>query len=490
MTDVLLFTSADNPLRSMGVAKLATLLRERDLVVETIDFVDFWSTEDLENVFKKCCSETTLMIGTSCNFIHRQKQRDIIRFAKKYTPNAKILAGGQAHTTRNENMGFDLIVTSYIDNAIDDIVKYLKTGNVEYIRGVEWSVGKSNCWYMDASKHYPSQNIKDLAPRYNTSDVITANDYLGIEFARGCRFKCKFCNYPFLGVKENTTVEGDEIYKQFIDNYTQWGITNYIINDSTFNDRSEKIELLANIVEQLPFEVNFSAYIRMDLLVRFPEQVPLLKRARVWAHWYGTETFHPDAAKAIGKGMPSEKIKQGMINTRKYFLDELGLYRGHSSLIAGLPYEPPSSWQQTEDWHLENFNDQSRYWFSLELPDTDAPEVEHSVFTKNLVKYGIRKMRDTERMKALVTEGYRTANYSIPWEHDTADLLDAWLFKAQFDKNVLPDLPVNNFSVIPLTKFLDKEELLTHTNRIRHASDIKYKIQYDYIANKKQYLGI
>ena len=47
MTHVILFTSAENPLRSMGVAKLATLLRESNLIVETIDFVDFWSTQDL-----------------------------------------------------------------------------------------------------------------------------------------------------------------------------------------------------------------------------------------------------------------------------------------------------------------------------------------------------------------------------------------------------------------------------------------------------------
>ena len=490
MTHVILFTSAENPLRSMGVAKLATLLRERNLIVETIDFVDFWSTQDLENVFKKLCTLETIMIGTSCNFVARQKQREIIKFANKYAPNAKILAGGQAHTTRNENMGFDFIVTSYIDNAIDDIVSYLKTGNINNIRGVEQSVGESNCWYLDASKHYPSQNIKDLAPRYNHSDVLTSNDYLGIEFARGCRFRCKFCNYPFLGVKENTTVEGQEILKQFIDNYKNWGITNYIINDSTFNDRTEKVKLLADIVECLPFEVNFSAYIRIDLLVRFPEQVPLLKKARVWAHWYGTETFHPDAAKAIGKGMPSEHIKQGMIDTRKYFLNELGLYRGHSSLIAGLPYESSSSWESTEEWHLENFNDQSRCWFSLELPDTDAPEVEHSVFTKNLSKYGMRKMQDKERINSLKLEGYKSANYSMPWEHDSVDLLDAWIFKAKFDKNVLPNLPVNTFSIIPLTKFLDNRDLLSYTNKDHRIGSINNNIQHDYIKNKKKYLDI
>lgn len=489
MTDILLFTSSDQPLRSMGVAKVATLFRDRGYKVETIDFIDFWSSKDLENVFKKLASAVK-MIGISSNFVNRNMQKEIIRLAKMYAPAAKLISGGQAHTTRNEKLGFDLITTSYIDNAIEDIIKYIETDNINCIQGIERSKGKSDCWYLDASKHYPSQSIEDLAPRYNNSDVLTDLDYLGIEFGRGCRFKCKFCNYPFLGIKENTTVTEQEIEKQFIDNYDNWGITNYIINDSTFNDRTEKLQLLAQIVKKLPFEIDFSAYIRMDLLVRFPEQIKLLAESRVWAHWYGTETFHPDAGKTIGKGMPSDKIKQGMIDVKEYFMSELGLFRGHSSLIAGLPYEPPSSWIETEQWHLENYNDQSRFWFSLELPDIDAPEVEHSVFTRNTLKYNITKMQDLDRLEMLAKQGYKTANYSMPWKHDTADLLDAWIFKNNFDKTVLPTLPVNNFAIIPLNKFLSRDKLLAYTNSQRSDTDFRTTIQKQYIKNKMNYLGI
>lgn len=489
MTDILLFTSSDQPLRSMGVAKVATLFRDNGFNVETIDFIDFWSINDLENVFKKLSSNLK-MIGISSNFVNRNRQKEIIKFSRMYAPNAILMSGGQAHTTRNEKLGFNLIITSYVDNAIDDIIKYIETGNIQHINGVEKSLEKSDCWYLDASKYYPSQSIGDLAPRYNNSDVLTPFDYLGIEFGRGCRFKCKFCNYPFLGIKESTTVTEQEIEKQFTDNYEKWGITNYIINDSTFNDRTEKIELLAQIIKKLPFEINLSAYIRMDLLVRFPEQVKLLAESRVWAHWYGTETFHPLAAKTIGKGMPIDKIKQGMMDVKKYFMSELGLYRSHSSLIAGLPYEPPSSWEETERWHLENYNDQSRSWFSLELPSIDAPEVEHSVFTRNTLKYNIFKMQDLERLEILSNQGYRTANYSMPWKHDTADLLDAWTFKNNFDKTVLPTLPVNNFAIIPLNKFLSRNELLTYTNSQRSDTNFKTIIQKQYIKNKMNYLGI
>lgn len=488
MTDIILFTSANAPLRSMGVAKLATLLRDRGYLVETIDFVDFWSDVDLENVFKKLCSNDTIMIGISSNFVDRQKQRKIIKLSKQYAPKAKMLSGGQAHTTRNENMGFDLVVSGYVDNAIDDILKYVNTGNITALKGVEWSTGKSNCWYLDASINYPSQNIQDLAPRYNSSDVLSDYDYLGIEFGRGCRFKCKFCNYPFLGIKENTTVSKEEISEQLIDNYEKWGIVNYIINDSTFNDRTEKLELLSTVVKNLPFEINFSAYIRMDLLVRFPEQIKLLADSRVWAHWYGTETFHPDAGKAIGKGMPSEKIKKGMLEVKDYFLNELGLFRGHSSLIAGLPYESPTSWKETEEWHQENYNDQSRFWFSLELPDTTAPITEQSVFTQSTEKYNIGKMLDQERIQTLINNGYRTANYSMLWKHEHADLLDAWLFKKQFHEKSYNNLVVNNFDIIPLTKFVNTDSLLTFKNNNR--TGYMDRIQHSYIKKKKKYLNI
>lgn len=460
----ILFSACKKPLRSMGVAKLATLFRDRGWHADVLDFADDWTDNELEEAFQLLCRDDTLMIGLSSNFIDRAAQRNIVQLTKKYAPNAKIVSGGQAHTTRNEDMGFDLIITSYVDNAIDDLISYILTDDINSLKGIEKSIGKSNCWYLDASKWYPSQNIKDLAPRYIDSDVIDEYDYLGIEFARGCRFKCKFCNYPFLGIKENTAVSNDEIYTQLIKNYEKWGVTNYIINDSTFNDRTEKLELLADIVQKLPFEINFSAYIRIDLLARFPEQVALLAKSRVWAHWYGIETFHPDAAKAIGKGMPSAKIKEAMLSTKDYFLNELGLFRGHSSLIAGLPYEPTSSWKETEDWHKENWNTESRFWFSLELPDEQAPDVEQSVFTKSLSNYNFDRMTDIDRLKELVKNDYRTANYSMPWKHEHADLLDAWLFKKEFDKNILMTLPVDNFSVIPLTKTVDKKELLFVNN--------------------------
>lgn len=182
--------------------------------------------------------------------------------------------------------------------------------------------------------------------------------------------------------------------------------------------------------------------------------------------------------------MPASKVKESMLNTKKQFLNEIGVFRGHSSLIAGLPYEPPSSWKETDDWHKEHWRDESRFWFSLELPDELSPEVEQSVFTKSLSNYKFDRMTDIDRLKQLVKNEYKTANYSMPWKHDHADLLDAWLFKKEFDDNVLMTLPVDNFSIIPLTKTIEKQQMLLINN-----SNIKnYPPQRQYTKRKLDYI--
>ena len=61
-------------------------------------------------------------------------------------------------------------------------------------------------------------------------------------------------------------------------------------------------------------------------------------RARCWAHFYGIETLHPLAAKAIGKGMHPDKIKKlGYFGPKEEFMKRLGVHRGTTGMIAGLP---------------------------------------------------------------------------------------------------------------------------------------------------------
>ena len=75
---------------------------------------------------------------------------------------------------------------------------------------------------------------------------------LSFETSRGCRFKCSYCNFPILGVKDDYTRDADDFDTNLRRNYDDWGVTEYIITDDTFNDYVEKIRKYADRVDKCP----------------------------------------------------------------------------------------------------------------------------------------------------------------------------------------------------------------------------------------------
>jgi hypothetical protein len=261
----------------------------------------------------------------------------------------------------------------------------------------------------------------DYSIRYRNDDFVQDWELLTVEMSRGCRFKCKYCNYAFLGVKEDTSTEEQILREELMANWERWGTTNYIIADDTFNDRNSKIEMLGNVVESLPFEPNFASFIRLDLTVSRPEQRALLSRARVWAHFYGVETLHLEAGKAVGKGMHPDKIKQGLLDMREHMMSTLGLYRGTLGMIAGLPHEPPSHWHESEAWLKANWSDNSWQWWPLEISlDTNTETT--SVFSKEWKEHGYRELSDPERIAEIETL-FRRDNQAVQHKFDSKSLM-------------------------------------------------------------------
>jgi radical SAM superfamily enzyme YgiQ (UPF0313 family) len=185
------------------------------------------------------------------------------------------------------------------------------------------------------------------------------NEHGVMEFSRGCIFKCKFCNFPVLGVKGDYTRSQESVYEQLMFNYDNYGIQDYGISDETFNDRSDKITKFADVVEKLPWKPYFNSFIRPDLLVARPNDKEELLRLGLYAHFYGVESFNPNTAKYIGKGMAPEKLKQGLLDVKDYFKKHVGFkYRAQISLITGLPHETLDTLEETKQWINKHWLDQ------------------------------------------------------------------------------------------------------------------------------------
>jgi hypothetical protein len=189
---------------------------------------------------------------------------------------------------------------------------------------------------------------------WNKEYNILPNEGLPIELARGCIFKCKFCSYPLLGKKKGTYLrDPEEIRDELIKIYEAHGTTSYYFADDTFNDDNDKIEALHKVFTSLPFQPKFSAYLRIDLINRYPHQADLLSEMGLIGNYFGLETMHPDSAKAIGKGLSPNKVKDRLYWLQDKWKNKVNMAAG---FILGLPYDNIQYFDELINWCMEKDN--------------------------------------------------------------------------------------------------------------------------------------
>jgi hypothetical protein len=457
--------SIDIKRRTAGAYKVANLLQNLGWKTNIVDWISDWSDEDLFLYLDKIVNEKTLLFAISYTWLKPQWAKEFITKVKNRYPNIKFIAGGQQPFQYDINV--DIMLFGYVENVIEAVVDYL-FHDKEKPKGIHPNFSP-NSFLIDCNNSYPAMGMKNYSIKYNVDDFVQSKEVLAIELSRGCRFKCAYCNYAFLGIKEDTSTSKNLLKNELIENYKKWGVINYIIADDTFNDRDSKIEMLAEVVEELPFQPNFTAFIRIDLLITRPRQLELLSRARVWAHFYGIETFHEQAGKAVKKGMNPEKIKKGLLNIEKYMLDNLGLYRGTVGMIAGLPYETPNSWRNSQEWFEKNWYNNSWFWWPLEI-STDKNNKTLSTFSNDWKKFGYREIKNQElldKINSSILKNKYDQNVLI-WEADWATKEQAIDFVQETLLKRRP-MKLSNFAI------------LSYWHDVKNLN--KHILDLDYISN-------
>jgi radical SAM superfamily enzyme YgiQ (UPF0313 family) len=141
-------------------------------------------------------------------------------------------------------------------------------------------------------------------------------------------------------VKDDSFIKNaDNVYVELIKNYENFGTTNYTFVDDTFNDSMNKLLMLNEIFEKLPFKISFAAYIRADLLHAFPESVDLLLNMGIKGAFFGIESLNDSARKAISKGFNTEKILKTLEIVNKKW-NKVAIT---ASFIYGLPGDTPAT---------------------------------------------------------------------------------------------------------------------------------------------------
>ena len=414
--------------RPLGAYRIRTELESHGYSVKVIDFFQYLTDSDIERAFEKYVSKETLWVGFSttffdCDALLDTKEEFYQRLKEKY--NVKIVMGGSK--ARQGKFKFaDYFITGHGDNAVVALTDYLSQKNTDLIFKEEFEK-----IIIDGNKDYDRKDLSKIDVVWKDEDRLSNYFTLPIELSRGCIFKCAFCQFPFTGKKKFDYVrDKDNIRDEFIRNYEQFGITSYQFMDDTYNDSMVKLEYMHNLITNLPFKIKFDAYIKPELLVRWPDQIPLLAETGIRGASMGVESFNPKTRAAIQKMPDINKILNAMkdLKTRTN-----GQAKIQMNLISGLPHESEESMFQTQKFVLECEYIDYWIWWPLQILDKNSAEY-LSPIEKNPKSFGYEvSIPITTNFKNLAQHN-SVQPLSVYWKNDFIDVIRATELAKKFNE--------------------------------------------------------
>jgi radical SAM superfamily enzyme YgiQ (UPF0313 family) len=373
--------------RPAGAFRIRTFLEQHNYNIEVIDFFDSFTTSELNRLLQRFISDKTLFIGVSVTFFNNfTKINELFSIVKNKYPKIKTIIGGteiNLHTTENNCLNIKLVDRIIWGYAEATILHYLDFLTKKRLDGINW-VPYHGTYAIDAEANYGTDS-RDLTIEWKNSDIINKH-VLPIEISRGCIFKCKFCQFPLLGKKKNDYIRDEvNITQELVKNYEKYGVTTYTFQDDTFNDNLVKLEKVANAIAKSNIKIKYAAYLRADLLARFPETISMLVDTGLISAQFGIESFKEEARKLIGKGGNLEKQFDAIKK-----LKSLGNIWTSTGLIVGLPYETEDEIYKTHEWFLNQNEIYFNRWQFYGLYIRTNAMTRLSGFDKEYAKYGYK----------------------------------------------------------------------------------------------------
>ena len=396
---VLLFTETTFHTRRVGCYRIATILRSIDVEVEVIDFLSEWNVDELIKLIDKINSIEWVGFSLTYSYflsevenatrftdLSKEDEKKLLDYLKSRSIPI-VLGGSNADSIKNFVSGY-YVVIGYADNALAALHRHIVEGlkiNLTYINN-------NKVIYSDIN--FPEVDLSKIETVFTENDLINDIEMIPIEISRGCIFKCKFCEFPYIGKKPGTYIRTKESIAEDIKRaYYTYGIENFLFVDDTFNDSIEKMQKIADIRRELCIPFKFWSYGRLDLLSAHPKMIDLIEDTGWSAVTFGVETLNKKSGSKIGKGADPERLKNTLLMLRKRY-PKMHI---QINLITGLVDSTKEDIRKSVDWFLEN--SVADYIKIAPLHIQDISNISSgSEFAKNPNKFGYQII-STDRLK-------------------------------------------------------------------------------------------
>lgn len=413
MKEVLLFSDVAEEIgfaKYAGVYRVASALRQLGAHVKVIDCFTSFTQDEVIELVNLYVNQNTAFVGVASTLLHRGMNSPLHGFHQDFfqtlkdsitskSKKCKLIIGGSRIGTTTRIPGIDFFFVGKADISVQEFYKNLcdlpNNLKVTEIDGYR---------YVNTTDHnVTSEYFANTQIIYNQDDKIEHGEALPLEVARGCIFKCSFCQYDLIGKKKHEYIKNhDKLRQELIRNYELFGTTHYLFSDDIINESIDKVKYLHNIFTSLPFKITWTSYARLDLIWKYPEMRDLLQEAGATGLFFGIETMDKNVGKIIGKGLGKERIIDTLNFLNETWKDDIIMT---GNFIIGLP-------QDTEENIYNTFN-----WLSSEDCPLDAFD---------LIPLNLRRSDDGRPMNdiAMHPEKYgfkelgRFGGHMINWENN------------------------------------------------------------------------
>lgn len=397
--------------RYIGPYKISHWIKKSGYTSQVIDFVDDLSEDQLLAATLKFVSSKTKILAISMTFISNniyvwdngvsarlpEHCYKVLKLVKQRYPNIKFVVGGYMSDKVTGWGIIDATIMSYTTASEDIFVEYLDHLTKGSLKPFGELILPNFAKRNENAKHRIhfnqarelKYNIEYDDFKFVKEDIILPGEPLPLDVSRGCIFACKFCQYPHLGKKKLDYIRGMSYLEEEIRyNYENFGTNKYYILDDTFNDTETKMQEFYNMTQRLGFDITYSAYLRADLIHRFPNMAPLLQESGLYGAYHGIETFHPTASKLVGKAWSGTHARDWIPKLYHDIWNKK--VPMHTNFIIGITGDTEQNVLSTADWFLEN-NMHSIQFNHLRLFGPNNDKSKYSIlseFDKNADKYG------------------------------------------------------------------------------------------------------
>jgi lipoate synthase len=305
----------------MGIYEIKKRLEKRNIPCAEIEWFSKWSHAELKEFIRTWFDDTdqpVIALSLAFGLSDIKYILNVLRWAKQFYPNLKIIIGGNRTFDRSYQ---DLVDVVFIGRSMQTFEDWLDGKNIDdYILEREPTLILLN-HVIDTKIDIP------CIPKLRDEDFYCKNEILGFEIGIGCKFNCSFCNYDLRSMKNPKMIDSYDLRQLFEEAHGRFGIDHFYAADDTLNESEDKLHIISDVISKLKFQPKISCFLRLDLLKK-KEQQEFYKHINFNSVFFGVESFNEKASRMIRK--------KGDLGYSMDILKDLRILTPDTWLAAGL----------------------------------------------------------------------------------------------------------------------------------------------------------